>query len=538
MRLRSILTVFWPLLAATAVFGQTYSVIYNFNSTGDPNTPTGPDFIAQGRDGNLYSSSAHGGALGQGAFFDFTPSGSLSVPYNFTGLTDGGTPYGGVTLGSDGNFYGTNNLGAAGYGSIFKITPGGTLTVLHTFTGADADGANPYAAPIQGADGNFYGTTFGADGVNSTIYKVTPVGTFTNLRTLSDAEGSQIKSPLAAGTDGNLYGTAYSGGAQHEGTIYKITPNGVFTLLHSFMGADGASPAYGLIQTSDGNFYGTTTSGSIGGLSDWGAIFSITPAGAFTGLFSPRTTDDGTNPSSGLVQATDGNLYGAMSIFGTQSGGTLYKITTGGVYTVLYDFEFNGLNGWAPASSLTQATNGILYGDTTSGGLSSRGVVYSLNIGASALAKLTSTSGKVGATIGILGQGFTGTTAVKFGSVVSSFTVVSATYLTAVVPVGALTGTVRITTPTGLLTTGIFRVTPTVTSFSPHSGAVGTLVTINGTGLTQTTKVTFSGNKAAAFTVVSDSRITATVPTGAVTGKITITTKGGTAKTAAAFTVL
>jgi hypothetical protein len=150
-----------------------------------------------------------------------------------------------------------------------------------------------------------------------------------------------------------------------------------------------------------------------------------------------------------------------------------------------------------------------------------------------------STSGNVGKTVEILGQGFTGTTAVSFnGTAAASFTVVSSTYLTAIVPGGAKTGSVTVVTPGGTLTSNkAFRVTPQITSFSPTSGPVTTVVTIMGASLTQTTAVTFGGVKATTFTVNSDTQVTATVPSGAKTGRIGITTAGGTASSSGTFTV-
>jgi hypothetical protein len=146
--------------------------------------------------------------------------------------------------------------------------------------------------------------------------------------------------------------------------------------------------------------------------------------------------------------------------------------------------------------------------------------------------------GKEGAQVGILGQGFSKASVVKFGGVAATKTVPGgSTFILATVPAGALTGTVTVTTGTNVLSTlASYKVAPTVTSFTPTSGPVGTKVTITGTGLEQTTKVTFN-NVSASFTVTSDTQITATVPTGATTGKIAVVTKGGTVMTATSFTV-
>jgi hypothetical protein len=166
------------------------------------------------------------------------------------------------------------------------------------------------------------------------------------------------------------------------------------------------------------------------------------------------------------------------------------------------------------------------------------GTVYSLDIGAKAFASLVSTSGKEGAKIGILGQGFSSASVVKFGGVEAATIQRSgATFLNATVPAGALTGKVTVTTGAKTLSSPeAFKVKPTSSSFAPPSGPAGTVVTINGTGLMQATRVAFNGTSAS-FTVVSDIEITATVPTGATTGKIVVTTKGGSTASAASFTV-
>jgi hypothetical protein len=146
--------------------------------------------------------------------------------------------------------------------------------------------------------------------------------------------------------------------------------------------------------------------------------------------------------------------------------------------------------------------------------------------------------GNAGQTVEILGQGFSKATGVKFGSGPASFTVVSDTYMTAVVPADGTTGFVTVTSPSGTLTSNRkFNVVPVISSIAPTSGPVGTQVTITGTGLTGTTKVTFGGVKTTTFSVDSGTQITAILPTGAKTGKIAVITPGGTASSKAIFTV-
>jgi cytochrome c peroxidase len=149
----------------------------------------------------------------------------------------------------------------------------------------------------------------------------------------------------------------------------------------------------------------------------------------------------------------------------------------------------------------------------------------------------TPTFGPVGTSVTI--TGFTGATAVSFNGVAATFTVSPSGTITTTVPAGATTGPITVTTPGSgpLRTTTRFTVTPTITSFAPASGQVGTGVTINGTNFTGATAVSFGG-KAATFTVSNSGTVTTTVPTGATTGSITVTTLDGTATSAASFTVI
>ena len=555
------LAVAMLVLAATFTIplqAQTYSALYEFGGqTGDPTNPQYSGLIAQGRDGDLYS-TAPATPLGLcsfcGAVFKISPSGTLTVVYDFNDTAGSGyTPFGGLMLGTDGNFYGTTKVGGTfNQGTLFKITASGTLSQLYNFgtcTYPCKDGVYPNAPPVQGTDGNFYGTTPNTnDGTNSgVVYKMTSAGKFTTIHAFDSSAGYNPNAPLIQGSDGNFYGTTTLGGktvtptcvaafaSSTCGTVFKITPGGTVTFIYEFAKTDGAGPIGPVIQGTDGNFYGTT---SEGGTSGFGVVFKLTSAGVLTVLHDFNGTD-GKTPDAGLVQANDGNFYGVASTGGTLGYGTIFKITSTSDNTFSVVYNFDSTHGATPEVALVQHTNGILYGDSDTGDTHGGGVFYSLNIGAAEFAKLQTTSGKVGSTVSILGQGFTGTTAVSFNGVkATTFTVSSDTYLTANVPTGAKTGTVTVTRPGGnLASIQQFKVTPTLRSFSPTSGPIGTVVTINGTGLTQTTKVTFGGVKATAFTVNSDSQVTATVPSGAKTGKITATTTGGSATSSSSFNV-
>jgi uncharacterized repeat protein (TIGR03803 family) len=532
-RLFAVATLALSMVVAAA-HAQTYTDLYNFgDASGDPLSPSYSGIVAQGRDGNLYSTTSTGGSAGLGAVFKITAEGAISVLYNFDG-THGKVPYSGLTLATDGNFYGTTSLGGStDLGVIFKITPAGVLTVLHTF--ASGDGITPYAPPIQAADGNFYGTTaFGGALGYGTVYKMTPAGAYKILHSFDLTNGSRPFGPLVQGKDGNFYGTAFGGvGNNRYGMVFKVTGAGKFTILHAFNLTDGANPYAGLALGKDGNFYGTTfNGGSVG----YGNVFKITPAGVLTALHSFTPATDGGTPFSGLVQATDGNFYGVGYLGGSSNHGTIFRITPAGAFSTRYSFD--GTKGGSPMVTLLDHTTGVLYSDTNTGGTHSTGTFYSLKAGLAAYAALLPTSGKVGKSVGILGQGFNGATGVSFNGTAAKYTVSSDTFLTATIPAGATTGMVTVAIPSGNLKSNInFRVVPTIKSFTPMSGSVGTPVTITGVSVTQTTKVTFGGVKATTVVVNSDTQVTANVPTGAKTGKIAITTPGGTAISAGVFTV-
>jgi uncharacterized repeat protein (TIGR03803 family) len=512
---------------------QTYTDIHDFN-TSTLTAPQYPGILAQGRDGNLYGTAPTGGTLGFGGVFKITPAGAYSVIYNFDGTVHGKIPRGGLTLGTDGNFYGTTNQGGtSNYGTLFKITSAGALTKLHDF--AYTDGTNPLAPPIQGTDGNWYGTTSVGGTGAGTVYKMTPAGVLTPIHIMAFATGSLAQAPLLQGTDGSFYGTTLSGG-EGDGEIFKITAAGVFTVLYSFDFTHGSGPTSALVQGNDGSFYGTTQGG---GTLDGGVVFKITPAKVLTVLYNFNAKPaavDGKYPNAGLTLANDGNFYGVTYGGGTNAMGTLYKITPAGAYTSL--FNFVQATGSVPQTTLRQHTSGKFYGLANAGGANSLGAIFSFDVGLKPFIATLPTSGKVAKAVGILGGGFTGTTNVNFNGTNATFTAASSTYITTTVPNGATTGFVNATTPGGALKSiQKFRVTPAVLSLSPGSGAVGSTVTITGNSFTGATRVTFGVGKVAVFTVNSYTQITATVPVGAVTGKISVGTPGGTATSPTVFTV-
>ena len=355
------------------------SVLHSFGGTGDGASPGGS--LVQGTDGNLYGMTTGGGANSEGTVFKITPAGVETVLYSFgASATDAAAPYGGLIQAQDGNLYGMSSGGGTfGGGTIFKITTAGVETVLHSF-GGSGDGMSPEGGLVQVSNGAFYGTTKGG-GANGygTAFKMTTAGVESVLHSFGGGtDGINPYGNLIQASDGNLYGTTELGGGHSLGTVFKMTTSGVESVFHSFGAAgDGSNPYGDVIQAKDGNFYGTTTLGGANGL---GIVFKITSAGAETVLYSfGASGTDGTNPYGGLIQASDGNLYGLTQGGGASAEGTVFEITTAGTETVLYSFGTTANDGSGPQHSLIQASNGTLYGLTPTGGANNLGVVFALD---------------------------------------------------------------------------------------------------------------------------------------------------------------
>jgi uncharacterized repeat protein (TIGR03803 family) len=249
---------------------------------------------------------------------------------------------------------------------------------LYSFTGGN-DGDNPVAGLVQASDGNLYGTTYeGGTNGDGAIFRITTGGVLTPLYSFTDGnDGARPYSGLMQANDGSLYGTTADGGTNGDGVVFRITTNDVFMPLYSFTGGhDGADPRGGLMQASDGNLYGTTADG---GTNFDGTVFRITTNDVFTPLYSFTGGHDGTFPEAALVQAGDGNLYGTTYQGGISNDipgyGTVFRITTNGALTPLYTFT-NGNDGAHPSAGLVQANDGNLYGTTADGGTNGYGTVF------------------------------------------------------------------------------------------------------------------------------------------------------------------
>jgi uncharacterized repeat protein (TIGR03803 family) len=465
--------------AAEVLPAQTFTVLKRFNIANGA-VPAGP--VVQGLDGNFYGTTSSGGANSGGTVFRITPAGKLATLYSFCHLAnciDGHDPFAALILGTDGAFYGTTQVGGSSVGTVFRITRAGVLTTLYSFCAQFncADGGQPQAPLVQGSDGNFYGTT------------------------------------------------VFGGEAGNAGTIFKMTPKGTLTTIHSFCTAaatscpDGLFPSGGLVQGADGNFYGATPSSILLPLSlPRGVVFQIAPNGDYNALdilCLQTNCADGANPNGGLVQGADGKLYGATAFGGTSSNcpngcGTIFKFSPNTLNDLTVVHSFNSTDGAIP-ETLILANDGNFYGTTQTGGFTNTGTIFRMTPDGTVtvLRNLSSTDGikPLGGLMQATDGNLYGTASFGGGNDNS--------------------GTVW------RMSLGLSPLVKTL----PLAGKAGSAVKILGNNLTGTTSVTFNGVPAT-FKVVSATEITTTVPTGATTGLVQVTTPAATLSSSPGFQVL
>ena len=421
----SLLTLAW-LAAAPASRGQTLlsppTVLHTFNGN-DGGVPTATLLLAS--DGNLYGTTS-GFTLAitttetienDGTVFRVTPAGDFTTLHTFTVLDNGiaptgVAPRGGLIAGSNSNvFYGTTSgtVNAVGttttttttstttFGTVFKITSDGDLTSLYIFSGG-TDGNAPDAGLTLASDGLLFGTTsLGGATSMGTVFAIDNTGTFQSLYDFTGVhDGAKPTGGLVEGGDGNLYGTTSAGGTivadkvtiTNHGTVFQVTPAGFVNTLYTFTGGtDGSNPTAGLAKPGNGYLYGTTAGGGDG----YGTIFKINTAGQLTTLYTFTENGDGSIPNSTLTVGSDGNLYGTTSGFAGASttgetgidGGTIFRITPEGQFTVLFDFNQNDAFetvGYSPMGGLVEDSAGNFYGTTSAGGTGDVGTVFKFNV--------------------------------------------------------------------------------------------------------------------------------------------------------------
>jgi len=335
----------YPAASLAATGGGMFYGTTQYGGTNTSECLIGATSTAAGC-GTVFSYSATAGFTSLLSFGPF--SSPLGVGPVASLVQTSGTLYGETEVGGNTSCTGTlGTTSASGCGSIFSVSNSNAASALHTFSGSE--GAYPTVGLLLQSDGNFYGTT-GGGGVLTcssyatlgcgTVFQMTPSNAVKTLHSFTKQDGADPVSALILGTDGSMYGTTTfggsttcSGGAQWQGcgTVFKIDASGNFTSLHSFSGPDGAYPAT-LMQASDGYFYGTTEDGGDAACTGrygpgCGTVFRMDSSGNVTVLYSFTGKSDGSWPESGVIQGTDGSLYGTAVNGGVNDDGVIFRIS-------------------------------------------------------------------------------------------------------------------------------------------------------------------------------------------------------------------
>ena len=297
------------------------TILHTFRGGADDGaTPQGA--LVQAADGSLVGTTLSGGAHELGTVWRCRLDGACAVLHAFSGTDgDGANPMAGLVRARDGNLYGTTAAGGAGHGTVFRVTPEGRTTIVHAFLADAADAGNiPQAELVQGRDGALYGTTaVDGRGGGGVAFRLTLAGEYAVLHDFANDAQGRGPSALVQASDGNFYGTTHGGGAHAWGTVFRMTPEGVVTTLHDFDldGAGGVDPRAPLVDGGDGYLYGTTARGgravrACGG-AGCGTVYRMTLAGALGVVHSFDDSRPGNTPTAGLVRTRGGHLAGTTS---------------------------------------------------------------------------------------------------------------------------------------------------------------------------------------------------------------------------------
>lgn len=411
MRFRNFLTALLTLpflLLPVRMLGATAKTLYSFAGGTDGAYPVSN--LAFDSSGNLYGTTNSGGnnecdsslSTGCGTVFRLTPHAdgrwSESVIHVFSQGTDGGNPSAGAIMNAAGNLYGvTQYYGPFGNGVLWQLesSSGGKWkeNILHRFTGG-RDGFWCFGLSFD-SGGRLFGTTY-AGGTNDDglVFHLSPdsKGKWSDHILYDfaggDNDGNSPSDAVTFGAHGKLYGTTYEGGPHLTGTVFEMQhtaggwtekPIYIFHGLPFGKSNDGTNPTAGVVFDQAGNLYGTT---DYGGEEAVGTVYQLKPDGMGgwkeTLLHTFTDGTDGGHPGNLIIDST-GNLYGITS--GHNTFGSVYKMSPGAggkwTFTVLYDFK-GGVDGGNPSGPLVMDSRGNLYGVATFEGANGFGVVYEI----------------------------------------------------------------------------------------------------------------------------------------------------------------
>jgi uncharacterized repeat protein (TIGR03803 family) len=368
------LTVSVPLCAQTPTFQNLHSF--------DPppaSNPTGA--LIADASGNLFGTTANGGAFGFGTIFELDAAHGYAVRIiHAFQPPDGAFPQGGLIADPDGFLYGSTCCGgASGLGNVFRLDPskGYALTTLHEFTASE--GFGPTGELLRDASGNLYGATkTGGAHNHGTVFRLDAANAYalTTLHSFTGADGAEPLAGVIADPEGNLYGTTSAGGPAGStyGTVFRLAAASGYALttLHAFQGTDGWSPQSALTIDLAGSLYGTTIGGGPVG-APYGIVFKLDSSNAYA-ITTIHTFQgfDGAHPQATLIIDASGSLYGTTrsgGVFGLYGWGTIFKLDAGSAYALTTLHSFNYEDGAGPDASLLTDASGNLYGTTVEGGV-------------------------------------------------------------------------------------------------------------------------------------------------------------------------
>ncbi|HEX4441257.1 MAG TPA: choice-of-anchor tandem repeat GloVer-containing protein [Thermoanaerobaculia bacterium] len=343
----------------------TFTVLADFDRPGPTIPLAEPTLLA---DGTLAGTGSAGGAHEIGTVYAFPPGGPFAVLHSF-GSFDGSIPIGGLHQHSDGLIYGTTIAGGNGAGTVFRFDLSGELEYLHLFAFDGEDGVSPFGSLVAGPGGVLFGTTLGGGtGDGGTIFTIDAAGTYSQTHSLANGEGAVFYDGLTPGSDGKLYGVTSTG----PPTALRTPDGSDVDVLHTFTFQEMSGIGWRLAEGPDGNFYGTSNGGG-----DRGSIYRLTPDGDVTTVHEfALDGGEGEAPSEGLVTSPWGLLYGTNGVRGPSGSGTAFQVDTEGRVRVLHAFD---LTDGAYPSSLNAVSGGVFFGTTMQGAYGSSGTIFQMD---------------------------------------------------------------------------------------------------------------------------------------------------------------
>jgi len=343
--------------------------------------------LIQASDGNLYGLTKQGGTSDNGVLFQYNIINDIFLPkINFSNQINGSSPQGSLMQASNGNLYGmtnSSNINSIGNdGTIFQYNIGSNVLVNKLVFGIGTGGAGPTTSLLKLSDGKLLGVTE-VNGINNegVLFEYNPsINSYTKKIDFSSVlTGKFPAGTLTQASNGKIYGLTRQGGIYANGVLFEYdkTANTLIKKV-DFMLSSGRNPFGALVEASDGNLYGTTRNG---GINDKGVLFQYNPAtNAYLKKYDFSGIIDGELPVGGLIQASDGNLYGVTQSGGANNLGVLFQYNlSNNTYTKLIDFS-GSLNGATPYRGLIQSSDGYLYGVTRAGGVNDFGVIFRYDI--------------------------------------------------------------------------------------------------------------------------------------------------------------